>query len=113
VLYRAKFRFQSPIRQNHRHVRAIQELLEFLPADVVRSVVVFTGDAEFKTTIPDGVFTLAALLAHIEGQAEEVMSINRVQFCVGRLETARLSITKATDVEHVQRLRHRYGNDES
>lgn len=112
VLYRAKFRFQNPILQNHRHVRAIQELLEFLPADVVRSVVVFTGDAEFKTTIPDGVFTLAGFLAHVEGQATEVMSINRVQFCIGRLETARLSITKVTDIEHVQGLRRRYGVDE-
>ncbi len=62
VLHRAKFKFQNPIRQNHRHVRAIQELLEFLPADVVRPVVVFTGDAEFKTTIPDGVFTLTGFL---------------------------------------------------
>ena len=112
VLYWSKFKFQKPIRQNHRHVRAIRELLEFLPADVVRSVVVFTGDAEFKTTIPDGVFTLAGFLAYVEGRAQEVMSVNRVQFCVGRLETARLSITKATDVEHVQGLRRRYGNDE-
>jgi len=63
VLYLAKFRFQNPLRQNHRHVRAIQELLDFLPADVVRPVVVFTGDAVFKTAIPDGVFTLAGSLA--------------------------------------------------
>ena len=40
------------------------------------------------------------------------MSVNRVQFCVGRLETTRLSITKATDVEHVQGLRRKYGNDQ-
>ena len=112
VLYRAKFRFQNPIRQNHRHVLAIRELLEFLPADVIHSAVVFTGRAEFKTNIPDGVFTLAGFLAYLESQVAEAMSINRVQFCVGRLETARLSITKATDVEHVQALRHRYGNDD-
>jgi len=111
VLYGTKFRFQNPIRQNHRHVRAIQELLDFLPADVVRPIVVFTGDAEFKTNIPDGVFTLAGFLAYVEGHAAEVMSINRVQFCVGRLEATRLSITKATDVEHVQGLRDRYGSD--
>lgn len=112
VLYRAKFRFQNPLRQNHRHVCAIRELLDFLPADVVHPVVVFTGDAEFKTDVPDGVFTLAGFLAYLEGHAAEVMSINRVQFCVGRLETARLSITKATDIEHVQALRRKYGNDE-
>jgi len=112
VLYRAKFRFQNPLRQNFRHVRAIQELLDFLPPEVVRQVVVFTGDAEFKTNIPDGVFTVAGFMAFVESATAEVMSVNRVQFCVGRLETTRLSITKATDVEHVQGLRRRYGDDQ-
>jgi hypothetical protein len=111
VLYHLKFRFQNPIRQNYRHVRAIQELLEFLPADVIRGVVVFTGDAEFKTAIPAGVFTLAGAVDFIEAHATEVMSINRVQFCVGRLETIRLSISGTTDVEHVEGLRRRYRND--
>jgi hypothetical protein len=112
VFYSATFRFQNPIRQNYKHARAVQELLEFLPSDAIRPVVVFTGNAQFKTPVPDGVFTLAGFLAYLESQTMEVMSINRVQFCVGRLETARLSITKATDLEHVQRLRRRYGNDE-
>jgi len=112
VLYRSKFRFQNPIHQNYKHVLAIQGLLDFLPADLVRSIVVFTGDATFKTAIPDGVFTLPTFLAYVDGQRAEVMSINRAQFCVGRLETARLSVTKLTDIEHVQRLRHRYGSDE-
>jgi hypothetical protein len=112
VLYRAKFKFQNPLRQNHRHVRAIQALLDFLPRNAVRPAVVFTGDAEFKTAIPDGVFTVAGFLAFVEGTTAEVMSVNRVQFCVGRLETMRLSITKATDVEHVQGLRRRYGDDQ-
>ena len=112
VLYREKFKFRNPIRQNEGHVRAIRVLLEFLPAHAVRSSVVFTGDAEFKTTIPDGVFTLKGFLAYVESQAAEAMSVDRVQFCVGRLETARLPMTKATDVEHVEGLRRRYGNDE-
>jgi hypothetical protein len=49
---------------------------------------------------------------YLEGLAAEVMSVNRVQFCVGRLEIARLSVTKATDIEHIQGLRRRYGSDE-
>ena len=59
---------------------------------------------------PDGVFTVAGFLAFVECTTAEVMSVNRVQFCVGRLETTRLSITKATDVEHAQGLGRRYGN---
>lgn len=54
VLNRAKFGFQNPLRQSHRNFRVIPELPEFLPADVIRLVVVFTGDAELKTTIPGG-----------------------------------------------------------
>jgi len=112
VFYRAKFRFQNPIRQNYKHARAVQDLLEFLPPGTVRPVVVFTGSAEFRTPVPDGVYSLAGFLTFIESQAVEVMSINRVQFCVGRLETARLSISRRTDIEHVQRLRRRYGDDD-
>jgi hypothetical protein len=109
VLYRAKFRFQNPIRQNYGHVCAVRELLDFLKPDLVRPVVVFVGRAAFKTEVPDGVFTLPKFLAYVESHCTEVMSANRAQFCVGRLEATRLAITHATDVEHVSRLRRRHG----
>jgi hypothetical protein len=110
VLYRAKFRFQNPIRQNYRHVCAVRELLEFLEPDLVHPVVVFTGAAEFRTAVPDGVFTsIRGFLAYVESLGTEVMSINRVQFCVGRLEATRLAITQTTDVEHVVELRRQHG----
>jgi hypothetical protein len=38
------------------------------------------------------------------------MLLNRMQFCVGRLETARLAISGATDVEPVQSLARRFGD---
>jgi len=109
VLFKRKFTFQNPILQNFRHVRAVQDLLDFLPPDAVKSVVVFTGTAEFKTPIPQGVFSVYDLVAFLRGQTAEVMSLNRMQFCVGRLETARLAISGKTDVEHVQSLERRHG----
>ncbi|PTU27717.1 nuclease-related domain-containing protein [Stenotrophobium rhamnosiphilum] len=112
VLYRAKFRFQNPVHQNHKHVCAVRDLLEFLEPDVIHSVVVFVGDAAFKTEVPHGVFTLAEFIGHVESLALEVMSVNRVQFCIGRLEAMRLAITEATDVEHVLKLRRRHGNND-
>jgi hypothetical protein len=112
VLYRAKYRFQNPLRQNYGHTRSVQQLLDFLPVAAVRPVVVFTGSAEFKTPMPEGVFTLREFLHYVESQRVEVMSLNRLQFCVGRLETARLAVTRRTDIEHVQQLRRSYGNDE-
>jgi len=109
VLYKAKFRFQNPILQNLRHVRAVQHQLDFLPSSAIRSAVVFTGEEEFKTEVPSGVFSLSGFIDYLREQTTGVMSLNRAQFCVGRLETARLAISDETDVEHVQNLERRYG----
>jgi hypothetical protein len=109
VLFNSKFRFQNPIHQNFRHVRAVQDLLDFLPPEAIRSVVVFTGDAEFKTEVPAGVFNLAGFVDYIRENTTAVMSLNRLQFCVGRLETTRLAISGKTDVEHVESLERRHG----
>ncbi len=109
VLFKAKFKFQNPIHQNHRHVLAVRELLDFLPQDSIKSVVVFSGDAEFKTDLPIGVFTLPMLIDYLSSCTEELLSLNRVQFSVGRIETARMEISGKTDVEHVKALQRRFG----
>jgi len=109
VLFQKKFRFQNPVLQNALHVRAVEDVLDILPAGAVKSVVVFAGDAEFKTPVPQGVFSVSGLIEYLCDQTEEVMSLNRVQFCVGRLETARLGISKETDVEHLQNVQRRHG----
>jgi hypothetical protein len=108
VLCRRKSTFQNPIFQNARHVRAVQELLDFLPPEAVKSVVVFSGDAEFKTEVPQGVMSIDQLIEYLRQQSDVVMSTNRLQFCVGRLETARLAISRATDVEHAESLARRH-----
>lgn len=110
VLFKAKFKFQNPIYQNHRHVVAVRELLDFLPQEAIKSVVVFSGDAEFKTDMPNSVFTLPMLIEYLSSCTEELLSLNRVQFSVGRIETARLEISEMTDVEHVKALQKRYGH---
>ncbi len=112
VFYQKKYKFQNPLLQNYRHVRAVQDLLDFLPPEAVKSVVVFTGDGEFKTAMPDGVIQVDQLGEYLHHQSTEVMSLRELQFCVGRLETARLAITGQTDVEHVQSLARRHGTAE-
>jgi len=110
VLFRQKFRFQNPLRQNYKHLKAVQEILDFLPPGYVHSVVVFTGNAEFKTVRPEGVCTLEGLVPYLQSFAEEVISENRGQFCVGRLECMRLALTHQTDIEHREHLARRFGN---
>ena len=100
VLYRIKSKFQNPIHQNYRHVKAIQQLLDFLPKEQIHSVVVFSGNAVFKSPVPNGVVYLNQLVHHLNTFQEDVISSNRLEFCVGRLECRRYELTKATDIQH-------------
>jgi len=109
VLFRWRSKFQNPIFQNKRHVRAVQGLLDSLPPEAVKSIVVFAGDAEFKTETPQGVIAIGQLAEYLRQHTDVIMSPNRLQFCVGRLETARLAISHRTDVEHAQDLQRRHG----
>jgi hypothetical protein len=108
VIFKAKFKFRNPIKQNSRHIQAVRELLDFLPESAIQPIVVFAGTAEFKNSVPAGVFTVPSLVRHLKRFTEELISPNRLQFCVGRLETARLAISQETDLKHVQGLRKRY-----
>jgi hypothetical protein len=91
-----------------RHIEAVKNILDFLPSSCVQSLVVFTGNAKFKTDIPPGVFTASELIKHLRNHTDEAISVNRLQFCVGRIETARLAISREIDLEHVKNLERRH-----
>lgn len=109
VIFKRKFRLRNPIHQNFGHVQVVQSVLDFLPPETISSAVVFTGEAEFKTELPVGVYSTDRFIEHIRSQATEVMSENRMQFCIGRLEAKRLALTQQTDVEHRQYVQRKHG----
>ena len=111
TLYKVKNRFQNPIHQNYKHLKTVQELLEFLPEDQIHSIVVFTGNAQFKTPIPSGVVYLSQLVKFLRDFQDDVISFNRLQFCVGRLECTRYAISKSTDVHHNAYLAKKFDNN--
>jgi restriction system protein len=108
VLYKVKHQFQNPLRQNYKHYVELQKLLDFIPKEHISCAVVFTGDAQFKTEVPNGVYNLDQLVNFIKSKSAEVISLNRVQFCVGRLECTRFALTSQTDVEHRANLDNRF-----
>ncbi len=110
VIFHVKSQFQNPIFQNFRHVQGVQKTLDFLPPNAIKSAVVFVGNAEFKTEIPPGVFDLSGFVGYVREQTAEIISQNRMQFCIGRLEATRQTITNETDIEHVENLRRKHGN---
>lgn len=109
TIYKEKNKFQNPIHQNFKHVKAIEKLLDFLDPVSIHNIVVFSGDAIFKTPKPNNVYYLKELISAIEYYTDDVLSLNRVQFCVGRLEYQRLALTSETDIEHKANLTRRFG----
>lgn len=79
-------------------------------AENCHNIVVFSGEAIFKSAKPNNVFYIEELIPAIEQYSDGVLSLNRVQFCVGRLEYMRLELTRETDVEHQAYLTRRYGD---
>lgn len=108
VFYKVKHKFQNPLRQNYKHYVVLRKLLDFIPKVHIHPVVVFTGDAEFRTEVPNGVYNLDQLIQFIQSKNIEVISQNRVQFCVGRLECTRFALTSVTDIEHRANLENRF-----
>lgn len=45
-------------------------------------------------------FYLEELIAAIEKYPDNILNLNYIQFCVGKLEYERLALTQETDIEH-------------
>lgn len=108
VLWKKRFKFQNPIHQNYKHVKTIQNILDFIPKEQIIGIVVFTGDATFKTKQPKNVYSLEELINYFKGLDRELITENRLQFSVGRLECLRLALTRETDIEHIKNLNSRF-----
>jgi hypothetical protein len=109
VIFKAKTRFQNPILQNKKHVSAVRTLLDFIPEEQVKGIVVFTGDAEFKTEIPENVIKLQQLQDFADSIRLGSIAENMLQYCIGCLEYKRLEITGRTDIEHQKYLEEKFG----
>ncbi|OBU30944.1 nuclease-related domain-containing protein [Photobacterium kishitanii] len=104
VLFKKRSQFQNPIHQNYRHIKAIQALFDFVPTDQIKSLVVFTGDGEFKTSRPKDVVLLDGIKDWMNQHENHVFTLNRIQFCYGRLEYLRLPDNEQTDKLHLDNL---------
>ena len=106
---RRKSKFQNPLRQNYRHVKAVEEALASLslPADSVRSVIAFVGDAELKTPMPRNVTVGFGFARYVKSFAEPMLSDKQVKAVCGVIEAGRSSPSWSTNREHVRALRSR------
>lgn len=103
-IFKQSFRFQNPLRQNYKHVKALEALLDVSPA-TIHSVVVFAGDSAFKTPMPANVTRGGGYITYIKSFREPILSESQVALSVSQIQAGRLVPTRETHRQHVQRLR--------
>ena len=104
VIYRVKNRFQNPLRQNYGHIKALSELTG-IPYEYFHSVVVFVGDSEFKTEMPDNVVHAGQLARYVKGFTEAVINEAQIEDIVDTIGAWEGTLTKEQRRAHVKNLR--------
>ncbi|WP_028238120.1 nuclease-related domain-containing protein [Stutzerimonas azotifigens] len=105
-LYKHSFKFQNPLRQNYKHLRALEATLGIAP-EHLHSVITFVGRSTFKTEMPANVTQGIGFIRYIKSFRQPVFSEAEVGTLTRALQNGRRAPSLATHREHVQNLKRR------
>lgn len=105
-LYKRTFKFQNPLRQNYKHLKALEAALGIDP-EHMHSVITFVGGSTFKTEIPANVTQGVGFIRYIKSFQQAVFKEAEVDAMLQALQNGRRAPTLATHREHVQNLKRR------
>ncbi|MDR3432908.1 MAG: nuclease-related domain-containing protein, partial [Rouxiella aceris] len=105
-LYRRLFKFQNPLRQNYKHLKALEATLG-VSAEHLHSVITFVGGSTFKTQMPANVTQGIGFIRYIKSFQQRVFTEAEVDGLMQALQTSRRTPSLATHREHVQNLKRR------
>lgn len=100
------FKFRNPLRQNYKHVKALEAALN-VPPGIIHSVVVFANESTFKSPMPANITQGRGYITYIKSFNEPVLNESQVQCVVSKIQTGRLEPTRETHCQHVQQLKMR------
>ncbi|OAI22893.1 nuclease-related domain-containing protein, partial [Methylomonas koyamae] len=100
-IYKHTTTFQNPLHQNYKHTQTLRSALE-IDNDKIFPVVVFIGDSEFKTAMPDNVVYAGRYIQFIKEKSQLILSNLEVMAICKKIESGRLSPTLKTHVQHVK-----------
>ncbi|BCE01353.1 nuclease-related domain-containing protein [Marinicellulosiphila megalodicopiae] len=111
-IYKHKSRFQNPLLQNYKHCKTIENLLGLDGTDkqdktkrLIKSLVVFTGSAEFKTELPTNVCYDSKLIKTIKGFKTQLLDAQQVAKIIEQIESGRLKRGFVTDKQHAEHVK--------
>lgn len=106
-MFKKSFRFQNPIMQNYKHVKELADLV-CLPVSSIKSVIIFVGEAEFKTKMPASVTKGYGFIRYIKSFKNPILTDKQVNRILRLIEEKRLPPSRKTDRLHVKNLKKRH-----
>jgi hypothetical protein len=108
--FKTSYKFQNPLRQNFKHIKALESLTG-LPSDAFHSVIVFVGGSKFKTRMPNNVTHAGGYVAYIKSKTTPILTASEVDAAYQAISTGRLIPSFATNRTHVQNVQNRLDPD--
>jgi len=106
VLFKNKYTFQNPIRQNENHIKHLKKELHYLKKEVFFNIIVFTGESEFKRKMPENVMETKELINYIKRKKIRISDLELFAG-IGNIEFIRKPRSKNTDDEHIKYVKNK------
>ncbi len=100
-IFKKSHRFQNPLRQNYKHLKTLESLLD-LNMNQLHSVIVFVGSGVLKSEMPSHVTTGTGCIQYIQSKTVKVLSKVDVSQCIEKIERGRLARSFKTNRDHVR-----------
>lgn len=97
-------KFQNPLHQNYKHTKTLASCLD-IPDSKIFSVIVFVGDCEFKTDMPENVMFAGRLIRYIKSKQEILLSQPEVDSITAQIQSERLQPSIKTHQDHVMHVK--------
>ena len=105
VVFRRKSKFQNPIRQNYKHLKAVQELLHISP-DKLYGVVAFVGPGIPKSAMPLGVvWDVRSLAEYVKSKRVAILSEADVRTFSDSLSSSGFQSNNLTRNAHIRHVK--------
>ncbi len=111
-IFKYTSKFQNPLHQNYKHTKTLSSCLEISDSKIF-SVIVFVGDSEFKTEMPENVTYAGGLIRYIKSRNEVIFSPTEKEVLIQKIESGRLKPSLKTNRDHVQHVKEIQAKKES
>ena len=110
VIFDKKVRFQNPLRQNYLHTRSLADVLG-IEHNKIHSLIVFWGDCEFKTPIPENVVKgIFKSTRYIKSKKQILLTDADVDRICKQIKTIKNNTSILQGIRHAYSLHKRYDN---